>query len=54
MFRTKKALLLLVAGSMLLSSGCLGGNWWKWITAASQVGYNITGILEHFNVVNGY
>ena len=53
--RTKKALLFLtVASSGLLLSSCWGsGNWWKWITAASQVGYNITGILDNFGILTG-
>ena len=54
MFKTKKALLILAAGSMLLSSGCFGGQWWKWISTATAWGSDFTNILEHFNIVNGY
>ena len=53
MFRTKKALLVLAAAATLFSSGCFGGNWWKWIEGATQWGFNFTGILDNFGILKG-
>ena len=51
--RTKKALLFLTAGALVLSSGCFSGNWWKWITAASQVFGTFTTGLDNLGVLTG-
>ncbi len=52
--RTKKALLFLTVASGVLFSSCWGsGNWWKWITAASQVAFNVTGTLDNVGVLTG-
>lgn len=53
MFKSRKALLILIAGSLLLSTGCLGGQWLKWLTVASQLGYNTTGTLDNLGILTG-
>ncbi len=57
MFRTKKALLFLaMAGTMFAGWGCGDGGWWnwKWWLGAAQWASDVTNVLEHFNIVNGY
>ncbi len=46
----KKALLVLAASATLFGSGCIGT---KWLTIASQLGYNITGMLDNLGVLTG-
>jgi hypothetical protein len=47
----KKLLMLASAATLLGWWGCSGSNWyWK----AAEFGSNVTNILEHFNIVNGY
>ena len=45
MSTVKKVLLIVTAGGLVLSTGCLSGNWWRWITAAASVAYDTTGTL---------
>jgi hypothetical protein len=47
----KKLFMLASAATLLAWWGCSGSNWWL---KASQFGANVTDILEHFNIVNGY
>jgi hypothetical protein len=53
MFRSKKALLIFCAGSLLLSSGCLSGQLLKWLTVASELGFNTTGTLDNIGILTG-
>ncbi len=53
MFRSKKVMLAILVGGMLLSSGCGSGSWMKWITVASQLGFNITGMLDNLGILTG-
>ncbi len=53
MFRSKKVMLAILLGGTLLSSGCGSGSWFKWLTVASQLGFNITGILDNVGVLTG-
>jgi hypothetical protein len=47
----KKLLMLASAATLLGWWGCSGGNLWFKL---ASVGSDVTNILEHFNIVNGY